>query len=63
MKALICGISGQDGAYLARLMLEKGYEAREASKARTVPGGTSSYKMPQVVTAMLEAESMRVASK
>jgi GDPmannose 4,6-dehydratase len=24
-KALICGISGQDGAYLARLLLEKGY--------------------------------------
>jgi len=25
-KALICGISGQDGAYLAQLLLEKGYE-------------------------------------
>lgn len=25
MKALICGISGQDGAYLAKLLLEKGY--------------------------------------
>jgi GDPmannose 4,6-dehydratase len=25
-KALICGISGQDGAYLARLLLQKGYE-------------------------------------
>lgn len=24
-KALICGVSGQDGAYLARLLLEKGY--------------------------------------
>lgn len=24
-KALICGISGQDGAYLAKLLLEKGY--------------------------------------
>jgi len=24
-KALICGISGQDGAYLARLLLDKGY--------------------------------------
>jgi GDPmannose 4,6-dehydratase len=24
-RALICGISGQDGAYLARLLLEKGY--------------------------------------
>ncbi|KLO37871.1 NAD-dependent dehydratase [Mycobacterium nebraskense] len=26
MRALICGISGQDGAYLARLLLDKGYE-------------------------------------
>lgn len=25
MKALICGVGGQDGAYLARLLLEKGY--------------------------------------
>ena len=26
MKALITGISGQDGSYLAELLLEKGYE-------------------------------------
>ncbi len=26
MKALICGVGGQDGAYLAKLLLEKGYE-------------------------------------
>ena len=25
-KALICGVSGQDGAYLAQLLLNKGYE-------------------------------------
>ncbi|MCK5724921.1 MAG: GDP-mannose 4,6-dehydratase, partial [Gammaproteobacteria bacterium] len=25
-KALICGISGQDGAYLSKLLLSKGYE-------------------------------------
>ncbi len=31
-KALICGISGQDGAYLARLLLEKGYEVIGASR-------------------------------
>jgi GDPmannose 4,6-dehydratase len=24
-KALICGVSGQDGAYLAELLLRKGY--------------------------------------
>lgn len=32
MKALICGISGQDGAYLARLLLEKGYEVFGSSR-------------------------------
>jgi GDPmannose 4,6-dehydratase len=26
MRALICGVGGQDGAYLAKLLLEKGYE-------------------------------------
>jgi GDPmannose 4,6-dehydratase len=31
-KALICGISGQDGAYLARLLLEKGYEVIGTSR-------------------------------
>src|SRR6266581_4678761 len=37
LRALICGISGQDGTYLARLLLEKGYEvygtARDAQMA------------------------------
>lgn len=31
-KALICGISGQDGAYLAKLLLEKGYEVAGTSR-------------------------------
>jgi len=31
-KALICGISGQDGAYLARLLLEKGYEVHGTAR-------------------------------
>ena len=31
-KALICGISGQDGAYLARLLLQKGYEVWGTSR-------------------------------
>ncbi|MCM1982999.1 GDP-mannose 4,6-dehydratase [Lyngbya confervoides] len=30
--ALICGISGQDGAYLARLLLEKGYQVWGTSR-------------------------------
>jgi len=31
-KALICGISGQDGAFLTRLLLDKGYEVYGASR-------------------------------
>lgn len=32
MKALICGVSGQDGAYLAQLLLNKGYTVFGASR-------------------------------
>jgi GDPmannose 4,6-dehydratase len=31
-KALICGVTGQDGAYLSRLLVEKGYEVYGASR-------------------------------
>ncbi len=31
-KALICGVSGQDGAYLSRLLLDKGYEVYGGSR-------------------------------
>jgi GDPmannose 4,6-dehydratase len=31
-KALICGISGQDGAYLSKLLLSKGYEVYGTSR-------------------------------
>lgn len=31
-RALICGISGQDGAYLARLLLDKGYDVTGTSR-------------------------------
>jgi GDPmannose 4,6-dehydratase len=31
-RVLICGISGQDGAYLARLLLDKGYEVYGTSR-------------------------------
>jgi GDPmannose 4,6-dehydratase len=31
-RALICGISGQDGAYLARLLLDKGYEVHGTAR-------------------------------
>lgn len=32
MKALVCGVGGQDGAYLSRLLLEKGYEVWGTSR-------------------------------
>jgi len=38
MKALICGISGQDGAYLAELLLEKGYEVTGTSRDAQISG-------------------------
>ncbi|WP_018617637.1 GDP-mannose 4,6-dehydratase [Spirosoma luteum] len=31
-RALICGVSGQDGAYLAKLLLEKGYDVYGGSR-------------------------------
>jgi len=31
-RALICGISGQDGAYLAKLLLDHGYEVWGSSR-------------------------------
>jgi GDPmannose 4,6-dehydratase len=38
MKAMICGVGGQDGAYLARMLLAKGYQvigtSRDASVSR-----------------------------
>jgi GDPmannose 4,6-dehydratase len=38
MRALICGISGQDGAYLARLLVNKGYEVFGTSRDAQVGG-------------------------
>lgn len=37
-RALICGISGQDGAYLAQLLLNKGYEVWGTSRDAQVSG-------------------------
>ena len=31
-KALICGISGQDGTFLVRLLLEKGYQVHGTAR-------------------------------
>lgn len=37
MKALITGITGQDGAYLAALLLEKGYEVHGLKRRSSLP--------------------------
>ncbi|MDO9268645.1 MAG: GDP-mannose 4,6-dehydratase [Methylobacter sp.] len=34
----MCGVSGQDGAYLARLLLDKGYEVWGSSRDAQVTG-------------------------
>ncbi|MDM3895974.1 MULTISPECIES: GDP-mannose 4,6-dehydratase [Mycobacterium avium complex (MAC)] len=38
LRALVCGISGQDGAYLARLLLDKGYEVIGTSRDAQIGG-------------------------
>ncbi len=41
MKALICGVTGQDGAYLAEFLLKKGYEVWGTSRDAQVAGFAS----------------------
>ena len=40
-RALICGVSGQDGAYLAELLLKKGYEVIGGSRDATASSFTN----------------------
>lgn len=49
MKALICGIGGQDGSYLAKLLLAKGYEVHGTSR--------DSYLMSRLGLQYLEIEA------
>ena len=41
--ALITGVTGQDGSYLAELLIEKGYEVHGTLRAppRSIPGESS----------------------
>jgi GDPmannose 4,6-dehydratase len=63
-KALICEVSGQDGGYLAQLLLVKGYPRRGRSrdaqtsfrKSRETFGWQAKYTMKQVVALMVEDE-------
>ncbi|MBM4230134.1 MAG: NAD-dependent epimerase/dehydratase family protein, partial [Gammaproteobacteria bacterium] len=41
MRALICGVTGQDGAYLAKLLLGKGYEVVGTSRDSMVASASN----------------------
>ena len=43
-RALITGITGHDGAYLARLLLEEGYEVYGAYRRTTIDEMTPSFR-------------------
>ena len=44
-RALICGVSGQDGAYLAKLLLDKGYEVWGSSRDCQISSFTGLQKL------------------
>ena len=44
-RALICGVNGQDGAYLARLLLDKGYEVFGTSRDAQVSAFANLYAL------------------
>jgi GDPmannose 4,6-dehydratase len=56
MRALICGISGQDGAYLAQLLLEKGYTVIGTSRDAQTSPFTSLARLG--ITHRIQLESM-----
>ena len=57
-KALICGVGGQDGAYLSRFLLEKGYDIVGTSRDAM---GTSFDSLRQLgILNHLETVSMAV---
>lgn len=45
MKALICGVGGQDGSYLAKFLLEKGYDVVGTSRDATVSNFSNLHKL------------------
>ena len=55
-KALICGVSGQDGAYLAKLLLEKGYHVIGTS--RDAQGGNFANLDRLSIADQVERQSM-----
>ncbi|MEQ1663468.1 MAG: GDP-mannose 4,6-dehydratase [Thiobacillus sp.] len=62
MKALICGISGQDGAYLAQFLLNKGYEVIGTSRDAMVTSFSNLCRLgirDQVQTASMAINDFR----
>ena len=62
MKALICGVSGQDGAYLSKLLLEKDYEVIGTSRDATARSFESLKKLglrDQVETVSMAGNDFR----
>ena len=58
--ALIAGVSGQDGAYLSRLLLQKGYRVAGAVRRTAAPRMSSATTLADLVTMMVEADDRRV---
>src|SRR5450759_1193565 len=57
-RALICGVSGQDGAYLARLLLSRGYEVFGTSRDAQVSNFTKLQRLG--IRYQVRLESMAV---
>ncbi|HVT34890.1 MAG TPA: GDP-mannose 4,6-dehydratase [Nevskiaceae bacterium] len=58
MRALICGVSGQDGAYLSRLLLDKGYTVYGSSRDASSASLTNLYRLG--IRDRVQVESMSV---
>lgn len=57
-KALICGISGQDGSYLAQLLLQKGYKVCGTSRDAQMSSFRNLHKLGIHESVSLESMSM-----
>jgi GDPmannose 4,6-dehydratase len=58
-KALICGISGQDGAYLAQLLLAKGYQVVGSSRDAQISSFGNLVRLK--IRAQIEVESVALS--
>jgi len=62
MRALITGVTGQDGSYLAELLLEKGYEVygvvRSVARAHREAAGTFSARINYVEADLTDQTSL-----